>query len=151
VPKPKNTRLSVFKGREARLNLAIFQTLALEGPLTVYDMHREVRRQKHLAGTKYTVVLRRVRRLEESNYREKIGARKIKTQPGSQATVYQLTARAYLAILLNSVSLEELLTRLDETAANEILETPEEITQLLEVGFEYICEKDGLIFFRKRK
>ena len=29
--------------------------------------------------------------------------------------------------------------------------TPEEITQLLEVGFEYICEKDGLIFFRKRK
>lgn len=30
-------------------------------------------------------------------------------------------------------------------------ETPEEITQLLEVGFEYICEKDGLTFFRKQK
>jgi len=27
----------------------------------------------------------------------------------------------------------------------------EEIKQLLEVGFEYICEKDGLLFFRKRK
>jgi hypothetical protein len=29
--------------------------------------------------------------------------------------------------------------------------TPEEIKSLLEVGFEYICEKDGLLFFRKRK
>lgn len=29
--------------------------------------------------------------------------------------------------------------------------TPEEIKELLEVGFEYVCEKDGLLFFRKRK
>ena len=28
---------------------------------------------------------------------------------------------------------------------------PEEIKALLETGFEYICEKDGLMFFRKRK
>jgi hypothetical protein len=28
---------------------------------------------------------------------------------------------------------------------------PEEIKQLLEVGFEYVCEKDSLMFFRKRK
>jgi hypothetical protein len=28
---------------------------------------------------------------------------------------------------------------------------PEEIKQLLEVGFEFVCEKDGLMFFRKRK
>jgi len=27
----------------------------------------------------------------------------------------------------------------------------EEITQLLEVGFEFVCEKDGLLYFRKRK
>jgi hypothetical protein len=26
-----------------------------------------------------------------------------------------------------------------------------EIKALLEVGFEYVCEKDGLLFFRKRK
>jgi len=32
-----------------------------------------------------------------------------------------------------------------------IAKTTEEITQLLEVGFEYIYEKDGLTFFRKRK
>ena len=28
---------------------------------------------------------------------------------------------------------------------------PEEITKLLEAGFEYVCEKDGLLYFRKRK
>lgn len=33
----------------------------------------------------------------------------------------------------------------------KIVQTPKEIKGLLEVGFEYICEKDGLLFFRKRK
>ena len=33
----------------------------------------------------------------------------------------------------------------------KIAETPEEIKGLLEVGFEYVCEKNGLAFFRKRK
>lgn len=33
----------------------------------------------------------------------------------------------------------------------KVASTPEEIKQLLEVGFEYICEKGGLLFFRKRK
>jgi len=28
---------------------------------------------------------------------------------------------------------------------------PEEIQALLEVGFEYVCENDGLLYFRKRK
>jgi hypothetical protein len=32
-----------------------------------------------------------------------------------------------------------------------IAEKPEEIKQLLEVGFEYVCQKDTLIFLRKRK
>ena len=27
----------------------------------------------------------------------------------------------------------------------------EEIKALLEVGFEYVCEKDGVLYFRKRK
>jgi integrase/DNA-directed RNA polymerase subunit M/transcription elongation factor TFIIS len=33
----------------------------------------------------------------------------------------------------------------------KIAEKPEEIKALLEVGFEYVCAKDGLMFFRKRK
>jgi len=33
----------------------------------------------------------------------------------------------------------------------KIAQTPEGIKGLLEVGFEYVCEKDSLLFFRKRK
>jgi len=33
----------------------------------------------------------------------------------------------------------------------KIAQTPEEIKALLEVGFEYVCQKDGLMFLRKRK
>jgi integrase len=33
----------------------------------------------------------------------------------------------------------------------KVAKTPEEIKPLLEVGFEYVCEKDGLMFFRKRR
>jgi len=33
----------------------------------------------------------------------------------------------------------------------KIAKDPEEIKGLLEVGFEYVCSKDNLMFFRKRK
>ena len=32
-----------------------------------------------------------------------------------------------------------------------VSEDPEEIKALLEVGFQYVCQKDNLIFLRKRK
>ncbi len=32
-----------------------------------------------------------------------------------------------------------------------VTQKPEEIKQLLEAGFDYICEKDKLAFLRKRK
>lgn len=43
-----------------------------------------------------------------------------------------------------------------EAGANDqlsvrIAEKPEEIKLLLEIGFEYVCQKDTLIFLRKRK
>ena len=33
----------------------------------------------------------------------------------------------------------------------KVAKSPGEIKALLEVDFEYVCEKDGLPFFRKRK
>jgi integrase len=33
----------------------------------------------------------------------------------------------------------------------KVVEKPDEIKALLEVGFEYVCEKDHLVFMRKRK
>jgi chromosome segregation and condensation protein ScpB len=112
-------RISVFKGREAKLNRAVFQVLALKGPQTIYEAFREVKAQKGLRHTKYTNVNRRVRTLEEYGYIEKVGARK--TQAGFQAALYQLTARTYLAIILDQIDLNDVLQEADRTTVQTLL------------------------------
>jgi len=119
--KAKSGKLSVFKGREARLNRAIFHILALKGPLTIYEIFKEVKAQRGLKLIKYTNVNRRVRILEDYGYIEKVGARK--TQAGFQAAVYQLTARAYLAILLNKVNMDNYIQKASEESALTMLAT----------------------------
>ncbi len=39
----------------------------------------------------------------------------------------------------------------EEEYISKVAQTPEEIQQLIEAGFEYVCQKDDLAFFRKRK
>jgi hypothetical protein len=36
-------------------------------------------------------------------------------------------------------------------SARATAKTPDEIKTLLEVGFEYVCQKDDMLYFRKRK
>jgi DNA-binding Lrp family transcriptional regulator len=112
-------RISVFKGREARLNFAVFHILALKGPQTIYDIHKELKAQKALRYIRYATVNKRIRLLKESGYINKIGVKK--TKAGFQASVYELTARAYLAMLLNLINLDDLLMKVDEATASEIL------------------------------
>jgi len=35
--------------------------------------------------------------------------------------------------------------------SSETATTPDGINSLLEVGFEYVCEKDGFLYFKKRR
>jgi DNA-binding PadR family transcriptional regulator len=102
-------RISIFKGREARLNKAIFLILARQGPLTIYEVWQKLRGQKDFAYIRYHIVNRRVRALEESGYIEKSGERRTKT--GFAAKLYQLTARAYLALLLERINLDEFIEK----------------------------------------
>lgn len=62
---------------------------------------------------------KRVRALEESGYIKKIGIKK--TRAGFKASIYELTARAYLAMLLTFINLDDLLMTVDEVTALEIL------------------------------
>ena len=39
----------------------------------------------------------------------------------------------------------------DDAFTVRVVEKPEEVKLLLEAGFEYVCQKDNLIFLRKRK
>jgi DNA-binding Lrp family transcriptional regulator len=100
----KNEKISVLKGREAKLNYAIFHILALKGPLTIYDIHKEVKIRRRLKHLRYATVNKRVRALEESGYIKKIGVKK--TKAGFEAAIYELTARAYLAVLLSQINMD---------------------------------------------
>ena len=119
MPKPKNTRLSVFKGREARLNRAIFQSLALKGVQTIYDIHKHVRTFRGLRYTYYGNVNKRVRALEQLGYVKEVRVKS--TKAGFEATEYELTTRTYLALMIDSIKPEDLLNRMDDDAALDIL------------------------------
>jgi hypothetical protein len=114
-----NGRISVFKGRKAQLNHAIFQTLALKGPQTIYNIHKIVKTQRKLKHVRYATLNKRVRSLQKSDYIKKSGVKK--TKAGFKATLYELTTRAYLATLLNSINLNQLIKQTDETTATTIL------------------------------
>jgi len=117
--KGKGTELSVFKGREARLNRAIFQILAFKGAQTIYNIHKEARTFRELRNIHYGNVNKRVRALEQTGYVKIVKVQS--TKAGFEATVYELSAKAYLALMLASISLENLLNRIDEDSATEIL------------------------------
>ena len=119
MPKPKNTKLSVFKGREARLNRAIFQSLALKGAQTIYDIHKHVKTFRGLKYTYYGNDNKRVRALLQLGYVKEVNIKS--TKAGFEATEYELTPRTYLALFLDSVKIEDLLNRMDEDVASEIL------------------------------
>jgi len=115
----KTGRISVFKGRKAKLNRAIFQILAGKGPLTIYDIYRALKTQRRRKHVRYPSINKRVRFLEETGYIKKIGVKK--TKAGFQAIMYDLAIRAYLSILLNSINLDELVMRIDEATASAIM------------------------------
>ena len=120
MPKPKNTRLSVFKGREAKLNSAIFKILALKGPQTIYGIHKEIKKCRGFRNTRYPSVLKRVKALEESAYLNRAPPKK--TVGGFEIVVYELAARGYLSIIVDSVGLDELIKRMSENTAMQILQ-----------------------------
>jgi DNA-binding PadR family transcriptional regulator len=105
-------RISIFRGRDARLNKAIFWILAQQGPLTIYDVWRKLRTQRDFAYIPYNTVNRRVRALEEHGYIEKIGQRRTKT--GFVAVLYQLTTRTYLAIVLDRIDMDDFIEKAPE-------------------------------------
>ena len=113
--KCKGTELSVFKGREAKLNRAIFGVLTARGSLVIYDIAQGLKKHRGLKHTKYTNVNRRVKSLEKQRYLEKAGSRN--TQSGPKRELYQITARAQVACFFDKVSTDDFI----QEANDEIL------------------------------
>jgi hypothetical protein len=72
-----------------------------------------------LRCTHYGNVNKRVRALQQLGYVKEVNIKS--TKAGFEATEYELTARAYLALMLASIKPEDLPNRIDEDAALEIL------------------------------
>ena len=106
----EGTKLSVFKGREARLNRAIFQVLARKEPLTTREIRKAVTQIRRIKRTSYSTINKRVRSLEDSGYLTKAA---VKERPGGIANYYELSPKAYLATFFNSISIEDLMERID--------------------------------------
>lgn len=111
--KKTKTGISVFKGREAKLNHVILIILIKNSPQIIYDISKAVRQQKGLTNTKYTNVNRRVKALEQQGFLEKAGYRH--TQQGAQSTLFQPTARAYVALYLSRLDLNYFINEADES------------------------------------
>jgi hypothetical protein len=110
--KAKGTELSVFKGREAKLNRAILNALALQSPQTVYGVHKEVTKQKGLKHVRYASINKRTKALENQKYIQNTGFRK--TKAGFNASLYEITAKGYLVLALRTLTIEEIIRKLDE-------------------------------------
>jgi hypothetical protein len=123
--KSKGTDLSVFKGREAKLNRAIFKILALKGPQSTNSLYKNVRKLRGFSRKHYGNINKRVRALEELGYVKAVDIQNIKGR--TKAVIYELKTKAYLALILNSINLETMLNRTNEETAIKLLATIAEI------------------------
>lgn len=118
--KQSNGKISVFEGKQAALNRAIFKELS-KNPLIIYDITKRVKEQKPFCRLKPSIVGRRVKNLVNQGYLEKIGSRD--TKPGPSRKLYQLTTKAKVALHYQLVSREKFLKEADEETLNAELAT----------------------------
>ena len=109
--KHETIKLSVFKGKEAKLNHAIFQVLTQKSPQTAWDIFCNFTQHKELSHLKYWVLIRRLKKLHETDYIIKVG--ETKTMPGTETGLYQLTPRGELAIALDQIDLDKFINKAD--------------------------------------
>jgi DNA-binding PadR family transcriptional regulator len=114
------TKIEVFKGREQRVNCAIFCVLSKNFPLAIWDILQDIRHD--LIGfkrIKYAIINVRVRALEKQRYLRVFGYRTIRN--GGKTKLYKLTTKARLAIVLSTISIDDFINVLEETSALKLL------------------------------
>jgi hypothetical protein len=97
--KSKGTKLKVFSGREAKLNLLIFLILSPEDKLLAsYDIYREVHATKGFKRKGKQNVDRRAKALFDQGWLETEGTRE--TKPHFISPLYKLSEKARAALEL---------------------------------------------------
>ena len=104
-PKSEKVRLSVFRGKEAKLNHAILCFLKQKSLQTAWEIFVQFKKQKEMADLTYTTILRRMAALQSQDYIMNVGEKD--TMPGTETALYQLSPRAELAITLSEINLDK--------------------------------------------
>jgi hypothetical protein len=111
--------LSVFKGREAKLNRVILLILAQESPLSIRQVCKRVRACKGLHHTRYRVVNRRMKSLENEDFIEIVITKK--RPQGFVARLCQPTIKTYVALALEAVDFNTIVQTTNEAKLTTLL------------------------------
>lgn len=117
--KNKGTDLDVFRGKAARANLAIFEALAKESPRNIKQIRKQISKQKRLQELYYASLTKRLNCLKETRYVAE--AETTQESAKAKAQAYELKMKAYLALFLNSYSMQEILDKATDAQAAQIL------------------------------
>ena len=102
-------KISIFTGRGAKKNHAIFEILIANGPLSIREIQKLLNKYYGIEITYYASLNKRIHALERDGYVAQI--RQVDPSPrGSKAALYEACEKFYLARLLNVNSREEILS-----------------------------------------
>ena len=114
--KGKGTELDVFSGRAGRANAAIFDALAKESPQTIKQILKEITKYAGLEETYYASLTKRLPNLTEIGLIDEIKP----NQKGAPAS-YKLCVKAFLAMVLEDNSMQEIFNQATQKEAAHIL------------------------------
>jgi hypothetical protein len=114
--KGKGTDLEVFSDRAGRANAAIFDVLAKESPQTIKQILKKITKYEGLEETYYASLTKRLRNLVELGLIEEIEP----NQRGDPAS-YRLCVKAFLAMVLEENSMQEIFSQATNIQAGHIL------------------------------
>jgi len=109
----EKSKLSLFKGREARLNKIILLILGRECCLNIWQVYKRVSETRGFRHTRYHVINRRIRDLEQEGFIEVTMVKE--TPQGQKVKYYQPTTKTHLAFLLNTINLDQLIQSANNT------------------------------------
>ncbi len=110
--KDKDTELSVFRGKAAKLNRVILRVLERQSPLNAYDVWRSVKSCKGFKHENSKTVYRRIDALHKESWIRQKGTRPAKVQ--GESRLYELTLKGKAALKLGEESIEEFLSTATE-------------------------------------
>lgn len=89
------------------------------GPQTIYSIHKQVTNLRGFKYTRYASVNKRIKTLAVLGFVNEAAA-KI-TKAGFTAFIYDIYTKAYLALLLNSIVMDDLLLQMGDSTASAVL------------------------------